>query len=86
MLFRSAILSLGGKTLTIRANGVDGRPVQDFTAKCINRLEARQGAVWAKDSFNRNIRNDQEYRFQRDYVRKNPIRAGLKGWKWVSEE
>ena len=27
-----AILSLGGKTLTIRANGVDGRPVQDFTA------------------------------------------------------
>ena len=60
--------------------------IKGFTAKCINRLEARQGAVWAKDSYNRIIRNDQEYRFQRDYVRKNPIRAGLKGWKWVSEE
>ena len=59
--------------------------IKSFTGRGINRLLGRKGDVWAKDAYNRIIRTEDEYRNQRDYVRLNPSRAGLKGWKWVSE-
>jgi len=59
--------------------------IKSYTAREINRIVDRQGAVWAVSSYNRIVRTEEEYRQTRDYVRKNPERAGLVGWKWVSE-
>jgi len=55
-----------------------------YTAKGINRLLGRTGPVWARDAYTRIIRDEQELRYQREYVRQNPSRAGLEDWPWVS--
>ena len=54
-----------------------------FTAKKANLILNRTGAFWQAESFDRMIRNQQELSRALEYVRNNPIKAGLKDWPWV---
>jgi REP element-mobilizing transposase RayT len=48
-----------------------------FTTRRINRLLGRTGPVWAKDYFDRFIRNDQHFETTQSYIERNPVAAGL---------
>lgn len=47
------------------------------TAKKANRLLGRTGPFWQSDWFDRWSRNDSETARMRDYIRNNPVKAGL---------
>ena len=57
--------------------------IKSFTANRINRAFGRSGRVWQDESYDRLIRDAEELRRQVDYVRRNPAKAGLRGWRWV---
>lgn len=48
-----------------------------FTTRSINDLLGRSGAVWAKDYFDRYMRNDAHFEATRSYIERNPVAAGL---------
>jgi REP element-mobilizing transposase RayT len=48
-----------------------------FTTRRINGLLGRTGTVWAKDYFDRFIRNDEHFETTRRYIEQNPAAAGL---------
>ena len=50
---------------------------KSFTAKAINRLLDRQGAVWQRESFDRYIRDAHHFGVAVDYIEQNPVAAGL---------
>jgi leucyl-tRNA synthetase len=50
---------------------------KSFTAKEINKLTGAEGAVWQDETFDRIIRSSEHEQFVRDYIWKNPARAGL---------
>ena len=55
--------------------------VKQFTAKKINKTENRIGQLWAHESFETTIRNNEHYANVFNYVIKNPVAAGLvKNW------
>ena len=47
------------------------------------------GSVWQKDTFDHILRNAESYALKWDYVRQNPVRAGLcarpEDWPWQGE-
>ena len=59
-----------------------------YTAKRANVLLGRRGAFWDSDYFDRTIRNDRHFRVTADYIRANPVNAGLcdapEDWRWSS--
>jgi putative transposase len=56
--------------------------VKLFTAKKINTLENRTGRLWAKESFDTTIRNDNHLVNVVNYTLHNPTNAGfVKSWK-----
>ena len=54
-----------------------------FTAKQANRLLGRTGTFWQRESYDRLIRDENEFVRANEYVIGNPEKAGLTGWKWV---
>jgi REP element-mobilizing transposase RayT len=48
-----------------------------FTTRRINQLRGRIGPVWAKDYFDRYIRNDAQFESTKRYIEGNPVTAGL---------
>lgn len=55
--------------------------VKLFTAKRINKAENLKGQLWAHESFETTIRNNEHYANVFNYVIKNPVSAGLvKSW------
>jgi len=48
-----------------------------FTARAINRIAARAGAVWARDHFDRYIRDNDHFVATKHYIENNPVKAGL---------
>jgi putative transposase len=58
--------------------------VKQFTAKRINKAENRTGQLWAHESFETTIRNNEHFANVFNYVINNPVSAGLvKNWeKW----
>ena len=61
---------------------------KSHTARRVNSILARRGRVWARDYFDRTIRNDEHFRITADYIRANPANAGLcdvpEDWRWSS--
>ncbi len=61
---------------------------KSHTARRANSVLARKGRVWARDYFDRAIRNDEHFRIAADYIRANPVNAGLcdapEDWRWSS--
>jgi REP element-mobilizing transposase RayT len=54
-----------------------------FTSCRINSALGRHGSLWEREYFDHLIRNQAEFVRAVDYIRNNPVRAGLVGWRWV---
>ena len=61
---------------------------KSFTAKEANRTLGRSGAFWARDYYDRYVRDERHLEAARRYVRENPAKAGLcaraEDWPWSS--
>src|SRR6266404_8240316 len=53
------------------------RRLKSESAHRINRLLARQGRVWQDESFDHVLRREEGIDAKLDYIRLNPVRAGL---------
>jgi REP element-mobilizing transposase RayT len=59
------------------------------TAHRINQLLHRSGPVWEEESFDHVLRSDESVKQKCEYIRQNPVKAGLVqdpenyGWLWV---
>jgi REP element-mobilizing transposase RayT len=42
------------------------------------------GVIWQREYFDRVIRGPEDFRETRNYILRNPVKAGLWDWKWVS--
>jgi REP element-mobilizing transposase RayT len=56
---------------------------KSFSAKEANKLLRRSGEFWQAESYDHLIRNEADFRHAVKYVLDNPIKAGLKNWRWV---
>ena len=60
--------------------------IKRFCARKINGLLQRKGALWLDESYDRIIRDLDEYKKIAKYIFENPVRAGLveqgEDWKW----
>jgi REP element-mobilizing transposase RayT len=56
---------------------------KSFTASEANRVLGRKGKFWQREPYDHLIRDEEDFGRQVEYVLSNPIRAGLKNWKWV---
>lgn len=50
---------------------------KSWTARRINAVVGRKGAVWMDESFDHLVRNEAQLAKLREYIRMNPIKAGL---------
>lgn len=63
-----------------------------YTAREINKLLGKEGALWAKESYDHIVRNETEFSRIVDYIISNPVKAGLvthwKDWQftWIAPE
>ena len=61
---------------------------KSFTAKEANRILGRTGEFWMPDYFDRFVRDEEHLAAVRQYIRQNPVKAGLvaspEHWKWSS--
>ena len=68
------------------------RSLKSFTARQINVLEAKQGSVWEKETFDRYIRSDQDLAEKFSYIMSNPWTSGIVQagqdyrWLWTAED
>ena len=51
---------------------------KSFTAKAINKAIGATGTVWQDESYDHIVRSSSQLDFYRNYIRKNPVKAGLK--------
>ncbi len=56
---------------------------KSFTARRVNSVLRRKGTLWQREYFDRLIRDDNELKRAIEYIRDNPIKAGLRDWRWV---
>jgi REP element-mobilizing transposase RayT len=56
---------------------------KSYTAKVANRLLARSGEFWAREYYDRCIRDERELLRTVRYVSENPAKAGLVDWPYV---
>jgi len=56
---------------------------KSFTSKEANKLLRRSGDFWQAEYYDHLIRNEADFRHAVRYVLDNPIKAGLRNWKWV---
>jgi len=60
------------------------------TAHRINKLLGISGPLWEEESFDHVLRSDESLKEKAEYIRKNPVRAGLVSrpedyrWLWVN--
>jgi putative transposase len=61
---------------------------KSFTAHEINKLNARSGAFWAVDYFDRFMRDEEHFHATVGYIEQNPVKAGLvsfaQDWRFSS--
>ncbi len=53
------------------------REWKTISAKRINSLTGRRGALWAPDYFDRYMRDESHYESTKQYIERNPVSAGL---------
>jgi REP element-mobilizing transposase RayT len=65
--------------------------IKGISARSVNRLLGISGPVWQDESFDHVLRSDESFGEKLEYVRQNPVRAGLVvrpedyRWLWVAE-
>ena len=64
------------------------RSWKTFTAREANALLGRSGPFWARDYYDRSIRDQRHMNYAAAYIRNNPVKAGLckrpEDWRWSS--
>ena len=53
------------------------KSIKGYSARTINKLSGSSGAVWQRESFDRIVRNEDEWREKYEYIRNNAVKAGL---------
>jgi len=65
------------------------KSVKGFSAKKINLQRGSQGPVWQPERYDRIIRDEQEFLEKWQYIRNNPVKAGLaptpEEYSWLFE-
>jgi len=56
---------------------------KSYTAHEANRILMRQGSFWQTEPYDHLIRDEADFRHAIIYVLENPLKAGLRNWKWV---
>ncbi|HYO11511.1 MAG TPA: helicase C-terminal domain-containing protein [Tepidisphaeraceae bacterium] len=56
--------------------------IKSWTAKEMNKLAARSGAVWQPEYYDHLVRDEDDLVNQIEYAWSNPERAGLEDWPW----
>jgi putative DNA methylase len=51
--------------------------IKSFTANQINKLLKHEGSVWQDESFDRIVRDEEEFLEKWNYIRNNPVKRGL---------
>ncbi len=68
------------------------KAIKGTSARSINRLSGKFGVVWQDESFDHVLRGDESFSETVEYIRQNPVRAGLVArpedyeWLWVDPE
>jgi REP-associated tyrosine transposase len=63
--------------------------MKSVTARKINKVLGKSGPVWEEESFDHVLRSDESLKEKCEYIRQNPVEAGLVrnpedyGWLWV---
>lgn len=63
--------------------------IKGASAHSLNRALGRSGPVWQEESFDHALRSDESFDQKMEYIRQNPVRAGLVSrpedypWLWV---
>ncbi|MDP9267768.1 MAG: transposase [Acidobacteriota bacterium] len=57
--------------------------LKSYTSEEANRILGRRGIFWQREYYDHLIRNASELERSVSYVLANPLKANLKGWKWV---
>ena len=64
--------------------------LKSTTAHRINRLLRTSGPVWEEESFDHVLRSDESLREKCEYIRQNPVKAGLvtrpEDYRWLLVE
>jgi REP element-mobilizing transposase RayT len=64
--------------------------IKSYTAHEINKLLNDSGPVWEEESFDRGIRSEGDFCDKLEYIRMNPVRAGLvkraEDYKWFWQD
>jgi REP element-mobilizing transposase RayT len=68
------------------------KAIKGNSARSINKLSGRFGVVWQDESFDHVLRGDESFSETVEYIRMNPVRAGLVErpeeceWLWIDPE
>jgi REP element-mobilizing transposase RayT len=68
------------------------KAIKGTSARSINKLTARRGALWQDESFDHVMRGDESLAETVEYIRQNPVRKGLVEqpedyeWLWIADE
>jgi REP element-mobilizing transposase RayT len=66
------------------------RSVKGFSARVVNRRQSRTGTLWQDERYDRIIRDERELAETWDYIRFNPVTAGLaetpEQYAWLYEK
>ncbi|HYR57134.1 MAG TPA: transposase [Chthoniobacteraceae bacterium] len=57
--------------------------VKRFSAREVNRVRGVQGPLWQEESFDHIVRSEAQLAFFREYIRENPVKAGLHPGEYV---
>lgn len=56
---------------------------KSFTAKKCGSILGTSGAFWQKEYYDHLVRNEGDLRRIAQYILENPVKAGLRDWRWV---
>ncbi len=62
------------------------RPIKGVSARNINAATGNSGALWQGESFDHIVRSLEQLKRLQEYVRNNPIKAGLKPDEFTYEQ
>jgi len=59
------------------------RSWKSFTGRCANKVIGRSGPFWAREYYDRIVRDEQDLARTVRYVVENPRKARMGSWRWV---
>ena len=56
--------------------------IKRFSARAINKNLNRKGSLWMDENFDHIVRSEAQLEHYKEYIRENPVKAGLKHGEW----